>query len=233
MKTIGELFAGNDTGTTETMTAQLEQYMKGILSWNEKINLTAIRDPEEFVIKHYVDSLRIAELPEFQAAETVIDVGTGGGFPGVPLAAAAPEKRFLLMDSLNKRIKVILELTAACGIGNVEAVHGRAEDLGRDPQYREQFDLCVSRAVADLSVLSEYCLPFVKPGGAFIAYKGSSAEEELGRAERAIRLLGGEILRVDHAGIDNMEHRFIVIRKVRHTQKAYPRKAGTPAKSPL
>ena len=154
MKTIGELFAGYGIGTTETMTAQLEQYMKGILSWNEKINLTAIKDPEEFVIKHYVDSLRIAERPEFQAAETVIDVGTGGGFPGVPLAAAAPEKRFLLMDSLNKRIKVILELTAECGIGNVEAVHGRAEDLGRDPQYREQFDLCVSRAVADLSDVS-------------------------------------------------------------------------------
>lgn len=233
MKTLKEIFAAHGIEAAEPMTSRLEQYRDGILSWNEKINLTAIRDPEEFAVKHYVDSLRIAELPEFRDARTVIDVGTGGGFPGVPLAAAAPEKQFLLMDSLNKRIKVIRELTASCGIDNVEAVHGRAEDLGRMPEYREQFDLCVSRAVADLAVLSEYCLPFVKPGGTFVAYKGSSAAEELERAERAIRLLGGETLRVDSAGIDSMEHSFIVIRKVRHTQKAYPRKAGTPAKSPL
>ncbi len=233
MKKIQELFAAYGIEAAEPMTSRLQQYMEGILEWNEKINLTAIRDPEEFILKHYIDSLRICEMPEFHRSQKIIDVGTGGGFPGVPLAAAAPDKQFLLMDSLNKRLRVIAELTAACGIENVRVAHGRAEDLGRSQEYREQFDLCVSRAVAELPVLLEFCLPFVRPGGAFIAYKGSSAAGELSRAERAICLLGGETDRIESAGIDDMDHHFIVIRKVRHTQKAYPRKAGTPAKSPL
>ncbi|HIV80267.1 MAG TPA: 16S rRNA (guanine(527)-N(7))-methyltransferase RsmG [Candidatus Avanaerovorax faecigallinarum] len=213
--------------------SELVNYMKGILEWNEKVNLTAIKNPGEFVIKHFFDSFPAAKLPEFRNAETIIDVGTGGGFPGVPLAALCPEKKFVLADSLAKRLRVIDKVALESGITNITTVHGRAEDLGRNPDYRETFDVCVSRAVASLPVLLEYCLPFVKVGGTFIAYKGPEAEEEIKISSGALKKLGGKIDRIVDASDGTYSHNLIVITKSSSTPKAYPRKAGTPSKTPL
>ena len=162
-----------------------------------------------------------------------MDLGTGGGFPGVPLAIVYPQTDFILADSLNKRLKVIDELCGEIGISNVSTVHGRAEDLGHNQEYRETFDCCVSRAVANLSTLCEYCLPMVKPGGYFIAYKTGTAEEEIKNAEKAIKILGGgkaEIISSDH---ENIDHCFVKMKKLQNAARQYPRKAGTPSKQPL
>ncbi len=209
----------------------LIRYMEKVLQWNEKVNLTAITDREEFVHKHLVDSLLCAETLEFTESSSICDVGTGGGFPGVPLAVCYPEKEFVLMDSLAKRIKIVQQICDELSIKNVRAVHGRAEDLARTEDYREAFDLCVSRAVANMRVLSEYCIPFVRVGGSFIAYKGADCESEIDDSKEAIRRLGGgetEIRKLPHLG-----HSLVIIKKVSPTPKTYPRKAGTPARKPL
>ena len=209
----------------------LIRYMEKVLQWNEKVNLTAITDREEFVQKHLVDSLLCAETLEFTESSSICDVGTGGGFPGVPLAVCYPEKEFVLMDSLAKRIKIVQQICDELSIKNVRAVHGRAEDLARTEDYREAFDLCVSRAVANMRVLSEYCIPFVRVGGSFIAYKGADWESEIGDSKEAIRRLGGgetEIRKLPHLG-----HSLVIIKKVSPTPKTYPRKAGTPVRKPL
>lgn len=209
----------------------LIRYMEKVLQWNEKVNLTAITDREEFVQKHLVDSLLCAETLEFTESSSICDVGTGGGFPGVPLAVCYPEKDFVLMDSLAKRIKIVQQICDELSIKNVRAVHGRAEDLARTEDYREAFDLCVSRAVANMRVLSEYCIPFVRVGGSFIAYKGADCESEIDDSKEAIRRLGGgetEIRKLPHLG-----HSLVIIKKVSPTPKTYPRKAGTPARKPL
>ena len=212
---------------------QFRTYMDGILAWNDKINLTAITEHDEFIIKHFVDSILCYSFDEYQDADEVIDVGTGGGFPGIPLAILSPEKDFVLADSLNKRLKVIDSLCEESEIYNVETVHGRAEELGRKEQYRETFDACVSRAVANLSVLCEYCLPFVRPGGYLLAFKGPEAEAEAKKAEKAIKTLGGKLVRIESVSLDGYEHNICVIEKVKKTPDKYPRKPGTPAKSPL
>ena len=209
----------------------LIRYMEKVLQWNEKVNLTAITAREEFVHKHLVDSLLCAETLEFTESSSICDVGTGGGFPGVPLAVCYPEKEFVLMDSLAKRIKIVQQICDELSIKNVRAVHGRAEDLARTEDYREAFDLCVSRAVANMRVLSEYCIPFVRVGGSFIAYKGADCESEIDDSKEAIRRLGGgetEIRKLPHLG-----HSLVIIKKVSPTPKTYPRKAGTPARKPL
>ena len=209
----------------------LTRYMEGVLTWNQKVNLTAIMDRDEFVQKHLIDSLLCAETLAFTESSSICDVGTGGGFPGVPLAVCYPDKNFVLMDSLGKRVRIVQQLCDDLGIENVSAVHGRAEDLARQEAYRDQFDLCVSRAVANMRVLCEYCMPFVRAGGSFIAYKGSDCESEIDDAQEAIRLLGGDppqIIPLPHLG-----HSLVVIRKKEPTPAAYPRKAGTPAKKPL
>ena len=211
----------------------MTRYMEMILDRNQHINLTAIKDPDEFLLRHYVDSAAVMNIPEYQEASSVLDLGTGAGFPGVPLAILSPDKEFVLLDSLRKRLNVIEEFCGELGIHNVKVLHARAEDAGRDKKIREKMDLCVSRAVADLSVLSEYCLPVVRKGGAFIAYKGSDVESEAREAQKAIRVLGGKLDRIKKVSVQGMEHSLLVIHKNSKTPAQYPRKAGTPAKSPI
>ncbi len=224
--------------TDEKTENQLFKYMEAVLETNKSMNLTAITTPDEFIIKHFIDSLSICESSAFKNSKNIVDVGTGAGFPGLPLAIVYPEKNFVLMDSLNKRIQFLEKTADSLGIYNVKCVHSRAEEMGHSPHYREAFDLCVSRAVARLSVLSEYCLPLVNPGGYFVAYKTSN--EDIFAGENAVKILGGKIEEIkdfpkmsgDLQFIE-LDHRLIFIKKVKNTPKQYPRKAGTPGKSPL
>ena len=220
---------------TEETLEKYRLYMEGIIEWNEKVNLTSITDRDEFIKLHFIDSVMSVPCEEFQKANRIIDVGTGGGFPGIPLALAAPDKEFVLMDSLNKRIKIINQLCEEIGITNVTAVHARAEELAKNKAHRQKYDLCVSRAVANLSTLSEYCLPFIKQGGWFLSYKGPDTDKELADAKKAIRILGGQIDRKELASLESsgLEHKIIFIKKVKDTPAKYPRKAGTPSKDPL
>ena len=235
MNSLRVFLEKNNVDNIENKIAALESYMIGILRWNEKVNLTAITDEREFIRKHFIDSLLCCSSSEFLSAETVIDVGTGGGFPGVPLAVCFPSKKFLLMDSLAKRIKIVNELCDECGIRNVTAVHGRAEELARQKDMREKFDICVSRAVANMSTLSEYCLPFVRKGGTFIAYKGPDCSGEIEEAEGAIGILGGRVARIETPEADetDFQHRLVYVAKEKETPMAYPRKPGKPGKEPL
>ena len=235
MKQLINYLEKNKMPSGEEIIEKFDAYRSGILQWNEFVNLTAIRDPEEFTVKHFIDSAACFSLPEYQAAETLLDLGTGAGFPGVPLAILSPEKNFVLVDSLNKRLRIIDELCQSIGIKNVKTVHGRAEDLGRETEHREKYDMCVSRAVANLATLSEYCLPFVKRGGYMAAYKGADGENELEEAMTAIGLLGGKFDRWESTPVDAAcdRHKIILVKKVNKTKSKYPRKAGSPSKEPL
>lgn len=235
MKQLIEALEDMNLAYHEDMLRQFQKYMELILEWNDKVNLTSITQPEEFIKKHYIDSIAICSFPQMKEAQSIIDVGTGAGFPGIPLAILYPEKKFLLMDSLNKRVKIIEELSREIGLRNVTFHHDRAEELAQNKNYREQFDLCVSRAVANLAVLSEYCLPFVRVDGWFAAYKTVAAEVELKESLRAIELLGGRLEENKQLNIKgyDLDHRILLIKKVKKTLSKYPRKAGTPAKEPL
>lgn len=235
MEELMKVFDIPGVDSSDEKLRQLSGYMEGILDFNESINLTAITDRKEFIAKHYIDSLMCAAMDEINDADTVIDVGTGGGFPGVPLAIAFPEKKFTLIDSLNKRIKIVNQLCDELEIKNVRAIHGRAEELARKKDMREQFDICVSRAVANMATLSEYCLPFVKVGGSFIAYKGPDCESEVKEASNAIEKLGGCLLRIERPEEDGVafDHRLIVVKKIAATAAKFPRKPGTPSKEPM
>ncbi|MBR5229988.1 MAG: 16S rRNA (guanine(527)-N(7))-methyltransferase RsmG [Firmicutes bacterium] len=230
-KALGLMGAPCDDQTVN----KYQKYMEGVLDWNEKVNLTNITNPEEFVVKHFIDSIICVDYPEFEEAGKIIDVGTGGGFPGVPLAIAAPDKEFVLMDSLNKRLKIIDELCGQIGIGNVTTVHARAEELAKNKGHREQYDLCVSRAVANMATLAEYCLPFIKVGGCLMAYKGPDAEKEVEEARKALYLLGGQVEEIREGNLKEfgIDHKVVIIKKVKNTPSKFPRKAGTPAKEPL
>lgn len=216
---------------------QAEQFLlyKDLLKeWNEKINLTAITEDREIILKHFADCLTILTKRDLKG-KTVIDVGTGAGFPGLPLKIAQKGIKLTLLDSLNKRINFLKEVCDKLALEEVDCVHSRAEDGGINPLYREKFDVCVSRAVANLAVLCEYCLPFVKVGGEFIALKGPDAENELMNAKKAISLLGGEVVGIEEVEVPetDLRHNMVIIKKVSATPKRYPRKAGKISKNPL
>lgn len=220
----------------ELSNQQLEQfylYMNLLLEWNEKINLTAITDPKEIILKHFIDSITIA--PYLKNAQSILDIGTGAGFPGIPLAILENSKDFVLMDSLNKRIIFLQEVIQNIALTRVQAIHGRAEELGKEKEHREHYDLVTSRAVAKLNILLEYMLPFVKVGGRCICMKSQEIEEELEEAKQAIELLGGKLERVDEIILpeSDVKRKIIVIQKVRQTPIKYPRKPGTPSKEPI
>ena len=210
-----------------------EKYMNLLLEWNEKINLTAITQPEEVKLKHFVDSLTV--LKYINDDDKVIDIGTGAGFPGIPLKIMNKNTKITLLDSLNKRINFLNIVIEKLDLSNIQAIHGRAEEIARNKLYREKYDVAVSRAVANLSTLTEYMLPFVKVGGKCICMKGANVNEELERAQNAIKELGGEIERVDNFYLsdNDNERNIIVIKKIKKTKSKYPRKAGTPSKEPL
>ena len=233
MNKLKETFAQLQIPLEDEMVDQYEKYMEGVLDWNEKINLTAITDREEFITKHFVDSVLCYHFQEYVNADSVIDIGTGAGFPGIPLAILSPDKEFVLADSLHKRLKVVDALTSAIGLDHVTTVHGRAEELAKNKIYREKFDVCVSRAVANMAVLAEYCLPFVRVGGYLLAYKGPDAEKEADEAKKALKVLGGKLKRIEAVNLADFDHNIIVIEKIKETPAKYPRKAGTPAKEPI
>lgn len=210
-----------------------EKYMSLLLEWNEKINLTAITQPEEVKLKHFVDSLTV--LKYINDDDRVIDIGTGAGFPGIPLKIMKENAKITLLDSLNKRINFLNIVIETLNLRNIQAIHGRAEEIARNKLYREKYDVVVSRAVANLSTLTEYMLPFVKVGGKCICMKGANVNEELKKAKNAIKELGGELERVDNFYLSDNgnERNIIVIKKIEETKSKYPRKAGTPSKEPL
>lgn len=208
-------------------------YMELLREWNEKINLTAITDEEGILVKHFFDSCSIGEFVDNNSK--IIDVGTGAGFPGLPLKIVNDTLNLTLVDSLNKRINFLNEVKNKLGLKNVETVHGRAEDVGIDNKYREEYDFAVSRAVAELRILVEYLLPLVKVGGKVIAMKGPNIDEEVENAKKAVKLLGGEIERIESFRLGNTdnERTVIIIKKIKNTESKYPRKAGIPRKNPL
>ena len=217
---------------------QLKQFMRYyalLVEWNSFMNLTAITEYDEVCTKHFLDSLSLCKALDCTRELTVIDVGTGAGFPGIPLKIAFPNLSITLLDSLGKRVNFLQEVIGALGLEGIEAIHGRAEDYAKPNMLREQFDVCVSRAVANLSSLSEYCIPYVKVGGLFISYKSEKLAEEKAAAEHAVSLLGGEFLEQVEFFLPNSDiyRNLVVIKKGKCTPKKYPRKAGVPTKEPL
>ncbi|MBD5520672.1 MAG: 16S rRNA (guanine(527)-N(7))-methyltransferase RsmG [Lachnospiraceae bacterium] len=231
----------------EKQLCQFMKYYELLIEWNQVMNLTAITDFDEVLKKHFIDSLSLIKVyrvnsnvnseisSELNSSISLIDVGTGAGFPGIPLKIAFPKIEITLLDSLNKRINFLNTVIEELGLEDIEAIHGRAEDFSKKGMFREKFDLCVSRAVANLSTLSEYCLPYVKVGGKFISYKSEKITEEIASAKKAVSVLGGKIENQVEFMIPNSDiyRNLVVINKNKKTPDKYPRKAGIPAKNPI
>ena len=218
---------------SEEQLNQFIRYYEMLVEKNKVMNLTAITEFDEVIEKHFLDSLSLIKVYDLTKEVSVLDMGTGAGFPGIPLKIAFPGLKVTLVDSLNKRILFLQEVIDALQLKNIDALHARAEELGKNKSYREQFDLVVSRAVANLASLGEYCIPFVKLGGNFISYKSGEIEEEVKNAKNAVFLLGGKVKEVYKFDLYEQKRSFVVIDKVKGTPKTYPRKAGTPTKMPL
>ncbi|MNH81908.1 Ribosomal RNA small subunit methyltransferase G [compost metagenome] len=217
---------------------QLEQfdiYFRELVSWNEKMNLTGITERDQVYLKHFYDSLTLAFYKGMDAVDSIIDVGSGAGFPGIPLKIAFPHLKLTIVDSLNKRISFLQHVVNAIELKNVKLIHGRAEDIARLPEHRDSYDLATARAVARLAVLNEFCLPFVKPGGVFAAMKGNDPEEEIKEAAYSMKELKGSLVESHNFNlpVENSERHIVLIKKTAPTPKKYPRKAGTPLKTPL
>ena len=222
---------------TDQQMDQFFQYYEFLVEKNKVMNLTAITEEHEVVTKHFVDSLALVKVMDRKSLEgmRVLDLGTGAGFPGIPLKIVFPDMSMILLDSLNKRIKFLDEVIGCLGLKGIRGIHGRAEEYGRDGKYRERFDLCVSRAVANLATLSEYCIPFVRIGGYFVPYKSGNVQDEISQAKGALKLLGGRVEDIAEFMLpgSKMSRALIKIRKTDGTAKRYPRKAGMPGKEPL
>ena len=220
---------------SENQKKQFIKYYELLIEKNKVMNLTSITDLDEVMVKHFLDSLLLSSVTDMSKYESVIDVGTGAGFPGIPLKIMFPHLKLTLLDSLKKRLLFLDEVINELELDNVTTIHGRAEDYGRDKEYREKYDLCISRAVANLSSLSEYCIPFVKLSGKFISYKSEVSNKEINEAGKAIDLLGGNIVNQDIVSLpcSDIKRTFVVIEKKKNTPAKFPRKAGVPSKKPI
>lgn len=218
---------------SEKQISQFLRFYEMLVEKNKVMNLTGITEFDEVIEKHFLDSISLCRVYDCSKPSSVIDLGTGAGFPGIPLKIAFPELQITLVDSLNKRIGFLNEVISELELTGISAIHSRAEELGRNKDHRENYDLCVSRAVANLSSLSEYCVPFIKVGGKFISYKGGDCQEEVVSANNAFNKLGVSLVKVETFEIGDNSRSLVVIQKESHTKKAYPRKAGTPTKDPL
>lgn len=210
-------------------------YMNLIKEGNEKTNLTTIIEDDDIIKKHFIDSLKALKFNGFNQYAKVIDVGTGAGLPGIPLKIVRPDLEITLLDSLNKRVKFLDDVIVKLNLAGIKAIHGRAEDYAKLKDYREKYDICVSRAVANLAVLSEFCIPFVKKEGYFISLKGPSVDIEIENGLKAIKVLGGKLIEVVQVNVEdtNLKHNIVIVQKVKMTHPDYPRKAGTASRNPI